>query len=667
MPQYQGVWTLQQQAQAQSNQQWVTDPNFKNTTLLLQADGTGSGSQNQTFLDGSTNNFFITRNGNTTQGSFSPFSQAPGYWGNYFDGSDDDLSTISSANLTPGSGDFTLECWIFPTSWASAGSYRAICANPVSGGMFFGQLASGFGFRVLAVNDVVYITTQPPANTWTHVAVSRSGTTTRLFINGALVSSATDTTTYVQDKLVIGNSNVAGTEDYAGYISNLRFVKGTAVYTASFVPPTAPLTAITNTQLLTCQSSRFVDNSTNAFALTVTGTPSVQAFGPFAPALQWTPTVVGGSGYFDGTGDYLLTPSTTTLALGTSDFTYETWFYPTATGGSKPIAYNYTGSGGFVVYWTAGNAVQLLLAAPSAWAVNFTSAAMPLNAWMHIAVVRSGTTVYFFINGVLLSTTTGVSGSMGTVALQSGTGGDPTGGEIISASYISGTRLVKGTAVYTAAFTPPTTPPTAITNTILLLNYTNAGIYDGKMANNLETVGNAQVATSPVKYGSGSMSFNGSSDYLYLPSNPALAMGTGNFTIECWAYFNQIKLCALIDIATSGTAARLAFVLYATGYLALDTNASPVTTPAGTIVAGQWYHLALVRTGTGTNQTTIYVNGVARGTGTVTNDFTFTTARVGNAFDNQYMNGYIDDMRVTKGVARYYTNFTPPQQALPRQ
>ena len=59
MPQYQGVWTLEQQAQAQSNQQWVTDPNFKNTTLLLQADGTGSGSQNQTFLDGSTNNFSV--------------------------------------------------------------------------------------------------------------------------------------------------------------------------------------------------------------------------------------------------------------------------------------------------------------------------------------------------------------------------------------------------------------------------------------------------------------------------------------------------------------------------------------------------------------------------------------------------------------------------------
>ena len=75
MPQYNGVWTLEQQAQALTRQQWVTDPNFKNTTLLLQADGTGSGSQNQTFLDGSTNNFFITRNGNTTQGTFSPFSQ----------------------------------------------------------------------------------------------------------------------------------------------------------------------------------------------------------------------------------------------------------------------------------------------------------------------------------------------------------------------------------------------------------------------------------------------------------------------------------------------------------------------------------------------------------------------------------------------------------------
>ena len=85
MPQYQGVWNLAQQAQALTRQQWVTDPLFDYTTLLLQADGASGGAQNNAFIDSSNNYFYITRNGNTTQGSFSPFS-ATG-WSNYFDGS----------------------------------------------------------------------------------------------------------------------------------------------------------------------------------------------------------------------------------------------------------------------------------------------------------------------------------------------------------------------------------------------------------------------------------------------------------------------------------------------------------------------------------------------------------------------------------------------------
>mgnify|MGYP003349823598 CR=1 FL=1 len=59
------------------------DPQFDYVTLLLNGDGTNGG-QNNTFLDSSTNNFTITRNGNTTQGSFSPYGNL---WSNYFGGS----------------------------------------------------------------------------------------------------------------------------------------------------------------------------------------------------------------------------------------------------------------------------------------------------------------------------------------------------------------------------------------------------------------------------------------------------------------------------------------------------------------------------------------------------------------------------------------------------
>jgi hypothetical protein len=99
--------------------------------------------------------------------------------------------------------------------------------------------------------------------------------------------------------------------------------------------------------------------------------------------------------------------------------------------------------------------------------------------------------------------------------------------------YISNARIIKGTAVYDptqTTLTVPTAPFTNITNTSLLTNFTNAGIFDNAMKNDLETVGNAQISTSVVKYGTGSMAFDGTGDYLHI-RNTALStvFGTGKW------------------------------------------------------------------------------------------------------------------------------------------
>ena len=86
-----------------------TDTNFKNVTLLLHGDGS-NGAQNNTFIDSSTNNFTITRNGNTTQGSFSPYGSN---WSNYFDGTSDYLTYTGGSSLNFGTGDFTIELFVF--------------------------------------------------------------------------------------------------------------------------------------------------------------------------------------------------------------------------------------------------------------------------------------------------------------------------------------------------------------------------------------------------------------------------------------------------------------------------------------------------------------------------------------------------------------------------
>ena len=108
----------------------------------------------------------------------------------------------------------------------------------------------------------------------------------------------------------------------------MRVINGTALYTENFTPSTQPLTAISGTSLLTCQSNTFVDNSTNNFAVTAAGNSKPTTFAPFAVTYSsrqsYTPAVFGGSMYFDGTGDYL-NSSNSAFAMGTGSFTWETW------------------------------------------------------------------------------------------------------------------------------------------------------------------------------------------------------------------------------------------------------------------------------------------------------------------------------------------------------
>jgi len=317
------AYTKLMQAMAAAGVVSATDPYFNLTTLLLNTSST-NGAQNNTFLDSSTNNFTITRNGNTTQGTFTPFSQTG--WSNYF-ASSSGFRFADSADFSMAANAFTIECFVYLTKTQSAGSgfiSQWIDANDnnsswqlgvdwnggAGGNKFSGQIS--IGGSVTSVND----TTNFTLNTWHHVVLSRSGSpgTLSLFVDGVRVASATPTGSIVDATNPVGIGVRGGTDgSYMDgvYISNVRVVNGTDVYGATnttLTVPTSPLTAVTNTKLLTCQANRFLDANTQVSAKAVSqvlGTPSVQAFSPFAPTAAYDASVVGGSGYFDGTGDYL--------------------------------------------------------------------------------------------------------------------------------------------------------------------------------------------------------------------------------------------------------------------------------------------------------------------------------------------------------------------------
>jgi hypothetical protein len=656
----------------------MRDQFWPNTTLLLQGNGT-NGAQNNTFLDSSTNNFTITRNGNTTQGSFTPY-EANGYWSNFFDGNGDQLSAPVGAISSVGSSDFSIECFVYflrNTNTFAQGLVSYGVAGSTTGTSFlsFQTDPSGYPAVAYATGSSLTLTSSvlPSTNQWTHLVVCRSGSTLSIFVNGVRTATTTTSATVGAsgDALTIGGqwfANNSGRQ-LQGYISNARIVRGSSAYDATqsnITVPSAPLTAITNTSLLTCQSNRFIDNSTNAYAVTAAGDASVQAFQPFPGATTWSGSVLGGSGYFDGTGDFLTTP-TSGQFTASGNFTVSCWFM------LQSFANSYYVVGG---NWDAGTSDEWLIQIQNNGAIRFLTSAstsfsssgvVKLNEWTFFSATRSGSTVTVQVNGTTVSTYT-KSDTLGSATKSINIGQQP-GNNWPWNGYISDFRLVSGSAVTTL----PTSPLTAISGTGLLLNFTNAGIFDSAMMNNLETVGNAQVSTSVVKYGTGSMAFDGSGDWLAGPPTPQTDLGSGDFTIEAWLYRTASGAASDSGMVSRGAPSTLngfVFAYTSANVLTFNFNYSgAIVTGVTVIPANTWTHVAVSRNG---NTFRLFVNGVVDATATSTNSQTtnasdvFYVGRAG--YDSgRIVTGYLDDVRLTKGAARYIGNFTPPVARMPGQ
>ncbi len=399
--------------------------------------------------------------------------------------------------------------------------------------------------------------------------------------------------------------------------------------------------------------------------MTVSGSPSVQRFNPFGTSTAYSTSVIGGSGYFDGSGDYLTVSQQTALSFGTGDFSIEAWVYPQATVaffGVIDARNSSAGSGDqpwiFGLSNRTGYKVELFLSDAARY---YGSITVPLNCWTHIAVSRVSGTLKSFVNGVVdynASMTSAVNANGTTQSI--GRVYDP----IYTTGYITDVRVVKGSGY--SSLTIPTAPLTAITNTQLLTNFTNGAIFDNAMMNDLETVGNAQISTTVKKYGTGSLAFDGTGDYLTGKSNPIYAIGTANFTVEAWVYptaFSAYR--AVFDTRTtlSNGGMDLGLASSSAGVWGLYKGSAVTVVQSSTnLTLNTWQHIAAVRSG---STVTLYLDGVSVGSATDAQDFTEQGCHVGRTFDNYTWSGYIDDLRVTRGYARYTTTFTPPTAAFP--
>ena len=204
-----------------------------------------------------------------------------------FDASGDYLTSNTNANLSMGTGDYTVEGWFrlrgssFSTATGSEGC-GLFMNSPSSqglhtdyGGHIFAYLWDDGSFHLGNAGD---IGGPPPKDQWFHIAMTRSGTTLRAFYNGILKKTVTNSTDHTGQNWAIGGYY---STNYLmeGDVSNFRVVKGTAVYTSSFRPTTAPLTSISGTSLLCCNGSTVTSATTGS--VTSSGDPTASTDSPF--------------------------------------------------------------------------------------------------------------------------------------------------------------------------------------------------------------------------------------------------------------------------------------------------------------------------------------------------------------------------------------------------
>jgi hypothetical protein len=649
-------------------------PVITGTSLLLNG---------ATIADSSGNSLSITNNGTTIVTMENPF----GNYSTYFpSGAGGNYVVPHNSSLDFGTGDFTVEFWIYAVNMPNAAGIIGKKADDTTNGwqIYYNSTYATNRMSIRAggggTGSDFTSTSSWTLNVWDHWAVTRSGTTVSWFKNGVLDATGTNSSNISEVRSVYIGYSETWAVDYTGYLSNIRVVKGTALY--PWIPATTALTTTSQNatasqiSLLTAQSATIVDNGNG---------------GPGQP------TYIASSTYgaqFNGSSQYLTVPYNVNQAFGTNNFTIEAWIYPTTVSSLQRIASSWYGVGGqFTLDLTAAGKLTFnYVTTGNVQTATTTTSGITANVWTHVAVVRNGATITFYINGVADATTRNI-GSGTSIIYYNGTqkdigiGRDQAGGGYYFNGYISNVRFVIGTAIYTAAFTP-SGPLTNVTNTILLTLQSATFIDNSSSSATVTATGSPTISnlvnfpitnTGTVTAGNSvipfastySYQFNGSSQYLTIPANSAFAFGTGDFTVEFWVYITTALTGGALIGPWTGTASTSAWLFTqgnaSTSYLRFGVSDGSTTTffeGTGGLTTNQWIHVAAVRTA-GTIK--LYSNGVQVYSGAATQNISVSSQALqinGVSGATFLTTGYMSNIRVVKGSALYSSNFIPSTSAL---
>jgi len=412
---------------------------------------------------------------------------------------------------------------------------------------------------------------------------------------------------------------------------------------------------------------------------------------PVATATVGSPTYTVSGGYriytFTSSGSITFDnvfglPTAVPLQLD-SDFSIDCWVYTTAT--TAQCIFDFAGNNGNAL---RPNSFALNMAATTrllSFSYNNTispnsSTAINVNTWNHIAVTRQGGVMSIYQNGIAtLITNTSTNFSNGQLVI--GRNG-PTSASFFS-GYISDFRIIKGRSIYSGNFNPPVAPLKVIdatNSTSLLLNFSNVGITDSTMQHNVLVLNSATMSSAVTKYNSKSIYFSGVADSISIipVSTSSYSLGTLDFTVDMWVYvlpqtiwadrqtLQSATIRTIFDMKSQNLAnAGFDIFLGTTGTLNVSTLNLAYITGTTFISVNTWNHIALVRQ---SNSFSLYLNGIPEGrtyTGAVPS-FINPIVRIGTgALATGFFSGYIDELRIIKGVARYTAPFIVPQKAIP--
>lgn len=486
----------------------------------------------------------------------------------YCDGSSY-IAAQSPTDFVFRTGDFTVECWFYATTLPTGNAERAILttADPSDFNGFLLELRNS-NIRWLIGNgsswnlDRIVSGTTIAANTWYHIALTRTSGTARVFLNGQLIDSASNTTDMpnINNAIRIGGRSI-GNQYFVGYIDEVRVTKGIGGcrYTNNFNVPLLPFASV--------------------------GSPIIP------PELPTALQAIA--------GDQRITA---------------TWVEPLEDNGSEVIDYHiqYSDNQG--------------------------------SSWTTVDKLPSYDT-NVVVTGLINDTSYDLRVASVNIA---GTG-----------NYVLQTGVMP--------FTEPldTTPDPYFYNTSLLLHANGEDndtvfVDDSPYPKTISVNGNARIRVLQAKFGGGSAYFDGSGDYLTMPSNVA-NFGLDDFTVECWIYpivWNNGALIIggssnnMLQFGRYSTSNNLGVALLGVTWLINDAALPPTET---------WTHVAVTRQ---SGVMKIWINGTQSGSTYDDNTLDFSAAanRIGGNGSSDF-NGYIDDIRITKGVARYTANFNVPTLA----